>query len=165
MNGVRVRSMDTQEDILDMNDEPTEKRQPVGRAQGESPGQHDALAPSAGQAPAAVVEPKRQWSRRKFMGASILGLVGLGGAAAVGGFELERWLQNGGLQGPMASTVQIGHLLRRAGFGASPQDLATYAELGFSGAVDRLLNSAELAERVSSLQVPDDALENSLKAL
>src|SRR5438067_12583832 len=91
-----------------------------------------------------------RWSRRKFMGASILGLVGLGGAAAVGGFEAERWLQNGGFHGPIASNVQTGHLLRRAGFGANPQELVTYANLGFSVAVDRLLNYS---------QIPDDALE------
>ena len=56
----------------------------------------------------------------------------------------------------MASSVQAGHLLRRAGFGATPDDLATYKSLGYSGAVDRLLNYQ---------QVSDDAMENRLKAL
>jgi uncharacterized protein (DUF1800 family) len=34
----------------------------------------------------------------------------------------------------------VAHLLRRAGFGASAADLDAYAELGFEGAVDRLVN-------------------------
>ncbi len=144
--------MDTEQDI---NNEPTEKRLPLRQVPEVPPGQYVPPA-STGQLPGPVVAPKRQWSRRKFMGASLLGLVGLGGAAAVGGFELERWLQNGGFHGPIASNVQAGHLLRRAGFGANSQDLATYTPLGFDGAVDRLLNYS---------QVSDDALENSLKAL
>lgn len=42
----------------------------------------------------------------------------------------------------MARTLrhQIAHLLRRAGFGGTPEDLDTYAALGFEGAVDRLVN-------------------------
>ena len=48
------------------------------------------------------------------------------------------------------------HLLRRAGFGASSTDLATYRSLSYSGAVDRLLNYS---------QVSDDDTENRLKAL
>src|SRR2546422_5090345 len=60
------------------------------------------------------------------------------------------------LHGPIASNMQIGHLLRRAGFGASSIDLATYRSLGYSGAVDRLLNYS---------QVSDDDTENRLKAL
>src|SRR5690348_7872263 len=142
--------MDTDQDIYN---QPTEEEQQLYQAPQVSSGQR---VPPTTKVPTAVIAPKRQWSRRKFMGASILGLVGLGGATAVGGFELERWLQNGGFHGPIASSVQTGHLLRRAGFGTNPQDLLTYANLGFSGAVDRLLNYS---------QVSDDALENSLKAL
>jgi len=52
--------------------------------------------------------------------------------------------------------MQTGHLLRRAGFGASPDDLATYRGLGFNGAVDQLLNYQ---------QVPDDDMEHRLNAL
>jgi uncharacterized protein (DUF1800 family) len=70
------------------------------------------------------------------------------------------WVQHGGLSnlfhGPVASNMQIGHLLRRAGFGASSTDLATYRSLSYSGAVDRLLNYS---------QVSDDDTENRLKAL
>ncbi|HEU0003933.1 MAG TPA: DUF1800 domain-containing protein [Ktedonobacteraceae bacterium] len=102
-------------------------------------------------------------ARRRFMGKSLAGLAALGGvgvAAAAGGVALEQWIQHGGLgntsHGPMASEVQIGHLLRRAGFGATSGELTLYRNLGFTGAVDRLLNYS---------QVPDDAMENRLKAL
>ena len=56
----------------------------------------------------------------------------------------------------MASAPQIGHLLRRAGFGATPEELSTYRALGFNGAVDRLINYQ---------QVSEDDTENRLKAL
>ena len=95
-------------------------------------------------------------SRRTLIGSSIVGLAGLG----VGGIAAEMWVQHGGLSnlfhGPIASNMQIGHLLRRAGFGASSTDLATYRSLSYSGAVDRLLNYS---------QVSDDDTENRLKAL
>src|SRR5262245_8093902 len=35
---------------------------------------------------------------------------------------------------------RIAHLLRRAGFGASPAELESYVKLGFDGAVNRLVN-------------------------
>jgi len=95
-------------------------------------------------------------SRRAVLGASALGVAGLG----LGGFVLEQWLQHGGVNnlfhGPMASSTQTGHLLRRAGFGATPDELNTYRSLGFSGAVDRLLNYS---------QVADDTTDSRLKAL
>jgi uncharacterized protein (DUF1800 family) len=101
-------------------------------------------------------------SRRRFMGRSLTSIAALGGigvAAALGGVALEQWLQRGGLgnviHGPMASEVQVGHLLRRAGFGATSDELTLYRGLGYAGAVDRLLNYQ---------QVPDDAMENRLKA-
>jgi uncharacterized protein (DUF1800 family) len=107
--------------------------------------------------------PPAPVSRRKFMGVSVAGLAAMGGAgaaAAIGGVALAKWLQNGGpgdlFHGPMASSTQIGHLLRRAGFGATPDELAMYRDLGFEGAVDRLINYQ---------QVPDDDMENRLKAL
>jgi uncharacterized protein (DUF1800 family) len=110
-------------------------------------------SPNAGRVP----------SRRRFMGKSLAGIAALSGigiAAAAGGVAFEQWIARGGLagviHGPMASEVQIGHLLRRAGFGATSDELALYRNLGYSGAVDRLLNYS---------QVPDDAMENRLKAL
>src|SRR5581483_3041033 len=83
-------------------------------------------------------------ARRRFMGKSLVGLIAAGGAAMVGGVALGEWMSHGGLNslfhGPTASNVQIGHLLRRAGFGASASDLSAYSTPGYQGAVDRLLN-------------------------
>jgi uncharacterized protein (DUF1800 family) len=51
---------------------------------------------------------------------------------------------------------QIAHLLRRAGFGATEAELAQYVSLGFDGALDRLLNPA---------QVDDSATDQLLQPL
>ncbi len=77
---------------------------------------------------------------------------------SAGGLTLASELQRGTWNplSPGATNVQIGHLLRRAGFGATAQEISAYASLGFSGAVDRLLNYQ---------QVSDDAMESRLKAL
>jgi uncharacterized protein (DUF1800 family) len=40
------------------------------------------------------------------------------------------------------------HLLRRAGFGASPEEVETYAEIGYSAAVERLLNYEQVPDTV-----------------
>lgn len=121
------------------------------------------MGPAAAPSSPASPNGGRAPSRRRFMGKSLAGLAALGGigvAAAAGGVALEQWIQHGGLagtsHGPMASEVQIGHLLRRAGFGATPDELTLYRSLGYAGAVDRLLNYQ---------QVSDDAMENRLKAL
>src|SRR5207248_4102049 len=39
---------------------------------------------------------------------------------------------------------QVGHLLRRAGFGPTEAELDQYSALGFAGAVDRLLNPEQV---------------------
>ena len=120
------------------------------------PTSRQAMPPTPAPAQSAPPAPKPKMSRRAMMGASLAGLAGLG----IGGVVLEQWAQYGGLNtllhGSTATSTQIGHLLRRAGFGASPDDLATYTGLGYSGAVDRLLNYT---------QVADDNTENRLKAL
>jgi len=115
------------------------------------------------QATTTPFSPPATLSRRKFMGVSVAGLAamsGAGAAAAISGVALAKWLQNSGLgdasHGPMASNTQIGHLLRRAGFSAAPDELMMYRNLSFNGAVDRLINYQ---------QVPDDDMENRLKAL
>src|SRR5438874_12736840 len=55
-------------------------------------------------------------TRRTLLGASAVSL-----AAGASSIALEQWMQHGGLSnlfhGPLANSVQIGHLLRRAGFG------------------------------------------------
>jgi Protein of unknown function (DUF1800) len=163
-----------------MYDDPTEPRQPIEpqptepqmdreATQGFPPAQVALTTPLAQGVPAAPLQataappPPPAVSRRKFMGVSVAGLAAIGGAgaaAAIGGVALAEWLQRGGLgnvsQGPMASSTQIGHLLRRAGFGATPDELTMYRNLGFNGAVDRLINYQ---------QVSDDGIESRLKAL
>src|SRR5438552_2535754 len=107
----------------------------------------------------AVAQGQPKMSRRKLFGLAGAGVVGAG-ALTLGGFALASELQRGSLNpfqsGPVASAAQVGHLLRRAGFGATPEELNTYESLGFSAAVDRLLNYQ---------QVSDDAMESRLKAL
>src|SRR6266516_1588568 len=122
-----------------------------------------------GQA-APVVPRRRKISRRALIGASFAGMAG----AAIGGYGLEQVAQKGGLSnveqliqhngvsaifhlnGPLATAPQIGHLLRRAGFGATPDELSDYQNLGFGGGVDRLINYQQASE---------DDTENRLKAL
>ncbi len=115
------------------------------------------LQPARPQNVVAQRQPKL--SRRKLFGLAGAGVVGAG-ALTLGGFALASEVQRGTLNpfqsGPVASAAQVGHLLRRAGFGATPEELNTYASLGFSGVVDRLLNYQ---------QVSDDALESRLNAL
>ena len=45
------------------------------------------------------------------------------------------------------------HLLRRAGFGASPDELDTYVALGYEGAVDRLLNPQSVDDSATAALV------------
>jgi hypothetical protein len=133
---------------MDIHDQPTTPWRKEGVSQG--------IPAQEVSAPAAVSSRPKGLTRRKLFGATAVGL----GTAAVGGVALEQWLQHGGLNtlfhGPMAGSTQTGHLLRRAGFGAIADELATYRSLGFQGAVDRLLNYQ---------QVLDDDMENRLKTL
>lgn len=114
------------------------------------------LAPIPGTSTA---QGQSKLSRRKLFGLAGAGVAGAGVLTA-GGFALASELQHGTWNpfqsGPVASSAQIGHLLRRAGFGATPEELNMYTSLGFQGAVDRLLNYQ---------QVSDDALENRLNTL
>src|SRR5436190_16564512 len=58
--------------------------------------------------------------------------------------------------GPLTDELKLRHLLRRAGFGASPTELDQYRQLGLSGAVDRLVNfepvdNSALDQRLSAV--------------
>lgn len=102
---------------------------------------------------------ERKMSRRKLFG--VVAATGIGvGVVAGGTVAVEQAWQNGGLQflphQPITGSMQIGHLLRRAGFGATPADINTYRGYSYADAVDRLINYQ---------QVSDDAMENRLKAL
>ncbi|MGH2496060.1 MAG: DUF1800 domain-containing protein [Ktedonobacteraceae bacterium] len=120
--------------------------------------------------PAASARQPAPVSRRKFTGKTVAGLAALGAAGvavALGGVALEHLTQHSertnpfqepvkSSTAPVESSIQIGHLLRRAGFGTSPEEIVMYESLGFSGSVDRLLNYQ---------QVGDDDMENRLKAV
>lgn len=101
-------------------------------------------------------------SRRKFMGKSLAGLVVAGGVALVGGVALGEWLNHGGANNlfhtspAAASNIQTGHLLRRAGFGGTASEISMYSGLGYTGAVDRLVNYQK---------VDDSAMEQRLNSL
>jgi len=171
--------MDIDTDMYD--DEPTQPRKPIEPQPTEPqietdvtqeflPAQPLPATPFAQGVPTVPLQPTTTpftppttVSRRKFMGVSVAGLAAIGGAgaaAAIGGVALAKMIQNGGIgnpsHGPMASNTQIGHLLRRAGFGATPDELTMYGNLGFNGAVDRLINYQ---------QVSDNDMENRLNAL
>src|SRR6266699_495302 len=156
-----------------MYEQPTEPQDYINSTpdQGPAPGVLTTPLRASGPLASPAVAPSpahpnsaRVPSRRRFMGKSIGALAALGGAGvatAIGGVALEQWIQHGGLSnlfhnGSMTNNVQIGHLLRRAGFGVSPDELARYRSLGFNGAVDQLLNYQ---------QVSDDDMQNRLSAL
>ena len=50
-----------------------------------------------------------------------------------------------------ATDRQIEHLLRRAGFGARPDELAYYGQMSISQAVDTLVNYTDVVDDVDSL--------------
>src|SRR5579884_678240 len=53
---------------------------------------------------------------------------------------------------------QVAHLLRRAGFGATPAELDQYTALGFAGVVDRLLHPEQVDDSATDQQVAPLAL-------
>jgi uncharacterized protein (DUF1800 family) len=63
--------------------------------------------------------------------------------------------------GQLTGRKQISHLLRRAGFGGSPDEIDAHLALGFEGAVDRLIEfervpNDELEARVSAMETQLD---------
>lgn len=140
---------------MDVHNQPTTPWRADDKAQKQATGAANPVQPTVIGTPA----HRRDLSRRQLT-FGLLGVGAAGVAATAAGVGVEQWLQHGGfntiIHGPAASNVQIGHLLRRVGFGTSPQDLQTYTSLGFEGAVDRLLNYQ---------QVDDSDLEHRLDAL
>ncbi|HLL78652.1 MAG TPA: DUF1800 domain-containing protein [Ktedonobacteraceae bacterium] len=158
----------------EMFDQPTEPGMHFDQSQDDDL----SMEPQATQASVS----RRKFMSKSAVGLAALG--GAGVAAALAGVALEHSAQPGGshqsqqppdhqqgvvlkhstppnwwtnpFQRPGGSRTQIGHLLRRAGFGASPEEIAIYESLGFSRSVDRLLNFR---------QVVDDDMENRLKAV
>src|SRR5437588_12798383 len=52
---------------------------------------------------------------------------------------------------PGSSSGAVAHLLRRAGFGATTDELTTYTSLGLAGSVPRLVNFEDVPDDVDSL--------------
>ena len=143
---------------MDIHNQPTEEWREFGNADAIQVG-----GPSFEKLPtvplATLPHTQKKVSRRRLF--SIAAATGVGVAAiAGGGVALGQAWQNGALNflpnAPIEGNMQIGHLLRRAGFGATPADVNTYRGYGFAGAVDRLINYQ---------QVSDDAMESRLNAL
>jgi uncharacterized protein (DUF1800 family) len=84
------------------------------------------------------------------------GVAGLASVAVAAGFTVHNVLtSNETSASQVGDTEKFAHLLRRAGFGAGPGDIATYSALGVNGAVDRLLNfqnisNADLDKRIAA---------------
>ncbi len=98
-------------------------------------------------------------SRRNFLKAS-MATAGLA-AAMYYGLDFRRVAKASARTGILApatssapttipTSVQIPHLLRRVGFGGSPIEIVNYTSMGFSAAVDQLVNY----ENVDNSQLP-----------
>src|SRR5690242_9550014 len=132
--------MSLDEDLYNQPTEPQTRIKPVPTAPSVGAALRAQFIAPSGQVPPPTPVPTssaahaHRITRRTLLGASVVGL-----AAGASGIALEQWMQHGGLSnllhGPIANSMQIGHLLRRAGFGASPDDLATYKNLSYSDAV------------------------------
>lgn len=147
---IQEQSEDTVENIVFGQGEQTEYDRQVGE-------RTQPMGTLASPIAKTAQQPKRGVSRRAVLGIT----AGVGVAAVVGGgLELGNLWQHGDLNffshGPIDSSMQTGHLLRRAGFGASLNDLNTWRGSSFQDAVDRLINYQ---------QVPDDVMESRLNAL
>ena len=92
-------------------------------------------------------------SRRKALIGAGAGAVGLGllGTGAAAFLSRQQSASPATLYGNDAA--QIGHLLRRAGFGPSPSDLQQYLNLGVSGAIDKLLNFSSVSNAALDAQM------------
>src|SRR5262245_34241127 len=52
---------------------------------------------------------------------------------------------------PRSPSGAVAHLLRRAGFGTTPDELTTYLQYGLSGTVQRLVNFEQTPDTVDTL--------------
>ena len=85
--------------------------------------------------------------RRAFLQYSVVAAVGAAAALysltslnVIKISTLEDFLQKKQVAGQMAESSSIPHLLRRAGFGADPDELAMYERMGFDTVVNHLVN-------------------------
>lgn len=98
---------------------------------------------------------QRRISRRAVLLGAAGGAVAVGALGAGAGYALTHWPGLSGGAGLYTSeAAKITHLLRRAGFGASPADLNTYLHLGLDGAINQLLNYTSVANDVDQALAP-----------
>lgn len=112
--------------------------------------------------------------RRQFLKISAA-LVGAAAVAGYAGGDLVKLasaaVPGSSSDGYMDDDLRVPHLMRRAGFGATPQELEGYADIGFDNAVRRLLNYRGTAENPLSgppsipLAYSDRPVENELYVL
>jgi uncharacterized protein (DUF1800 family) len=108
-------------------------------------------APLPASSPASQSSPRKRQSKRVSRRTLLIGagIAGVGGVAVAAGLTIQHNARHAAtVTSSLGSHAQVGHLLRRAGFGAAPGDLATYEPLGISGAVDRLLNFQHIPNTV-----------------
>jgi uncharacterized protein (DUF1800 family) len=112
-------------------------------------------------APPAPKKPKGV-SRRAILVGAGAGALGVGAVGAGLGYALSNRTASGQSHSPTnvstADVVQIGHLLRRAGFGQWQHDVGDYINAGVSGTIDRLLSyssisNTELDNLINSLNL------------
>lgn len=100
----------------------------------------DDISPATPPAPeqARAARPRR---RQLLGGAAVLGV----GAVLAALYEARPALEGNAAQ---PESVRLGHLLRRAGFGASPTELAAYEKLSLAGVTNQLINYSGIANPV-----------------
>ncbi|GHO84627.1 DUF1800 domain-containing protein [Dictyobacter formicarum] len=147
---------------MDVHEQPTEPWKGADPGLNENlPGPPPASTASVPGIMAASPAPKRLSRRALFSG-----LAGAGAAVAIGGVALAEWQQsqqnttaNSQPAGSAGANAQIGHLLRRTGFGVTLADLALYTPLGYQGAVERLLNYQQISDQPLEQQLADAQLD------
>ena len=77
-------------------------------------------------------------------------LTGLASTSLRSVYALQATQTQTSLNQPMNNSLQVPHLLRRAGFGATPAELANYSTMGFEAAVDSLLNYENVQDNMAS---------------
>ena len=101
--------------------------------------------------PSGANAPRRGISRRRLLVGAGAGVLGAGAAAAGLGFYLTHRGEDASIPNVFASDAgQVMHLLRRAGFGPSPDDLGTYLSLGVAGSIDRLVNYSNVPNDIDA---------------
>ena len=77
-------------------------------------------------------------------------LAGLASTSLRSVYALQTAQTQDTLDQPMSDNLQIPHLLRRAGFGGTPDEIANYSSMDFDTAVDSLLNYENTPDNMAS---------------